>query len=63
MEFPAVEIDTLTIIGLIIILAYLGSKVIQRIGIPQVVGFILVGVLLGSSFLNVVPLSLVQELD
>jgi Kef-type K+ transport system membrane component KefB len=59
----AVEIDTLTIIGLIIILAYLGSKVIQHIGIPQVVGFILVGVLLGSSLLNVVPLSLVQELD
>jgi NhaP-type Na+/H+ or K+/H+ antiporter len=62
MEFPAVEVDTLTIIGFVIILAYLGSKVIQHIGIPQVVGFILVGVLLGSSFLNVVPLSLVQEL-
>ena len=63
MGLLAVEIDTLTIIGLIIILAYLGSKVIQHIGIPQVVGFILVGVLLGSSLLNVVPLSLVQELD
>jgi len=36
----AIEIDTLTIIGLIIVLAYLGSKVIQHIGIPQVVGFI-----------------------
>ncbi len=59
----AVEIDTLAIIGLIIILAYLGSKVIQRIGIPQVVGFILAGVLLGSSFLNVVPISLVHELN
>jgi NhaP-type Na+/H+ or K+/H+ antiporter len=63
MGLLALEIDTLAIIGLIIILAYLGSKVIQHIGIPQVVGFILVGVLLGSSFLNVVPLSLVQELD
>ena len=57
-----IEVDTLTIIGLIITLAYLGSKVVQRIGIPQVVGFILVGVLLGSSFLNVVPLALVREL-
>jgi len=63
MEFLPVEIDTLTTIGLIIILTYLGSKVIQRIGIPQVVGFILVGVLLGSSFLNIVPISLVRELD
>ncbi|HHN94180.1 MAG TPA: hypothetical protein ENK17_05375, partial [Anaerolineae bacterium] len=56
------EVDTLTIIGLIITTAYLGSKFVQRFGIPQVVGFILVGVLLGSSFLNIVPLSLVHEL-
>lgn len=59
----SIELDTLTIIGVIIVLAYLGSKLVQRIGVPQVVGFILVGVLLGSSFLNVVPLSLVHELS
>ncbi|MBN1483740.1 MAG: cation:proton antiporter [Chloroflexia bacterium] len=63
IAFLTVEIDTLSIIGLIIVLAYLGSKGVQRIGIPQVVGFILVGVLLGSSFLNIVPISLVRELD
>ena len=34
----------------------------QRLGIPQVVGFIVMGVLMGSSFLNVVPLELVDEL-
>lgn len=56
------ELDILSLIGLIIISAYLLSKGMQRIGIPQVVGFILVGVLLGSSFLNVVPLALVHEL-
>ncbi len=56
------EIDILAIIGLLITLAYLGSKVVQRVGIPQVVGFILVGVLLGSSFLNIVPLSVAHEL-
>jgi len=54
--------DILTIIGLVIVLAYLGSKGLQRFGVPQVVGYILVGVLLGSSFLNVVPLPLVHEL-
>ena len=62
MELFAVEIDTLTIIGFIIILAYLDGKAVQRVGIPQVVGFILVGVLLGSSFLKIVPLSLAREL-
>lgn len=56
------QLDVLSIIGLVIVLAYLGSKVVQRLGIPQVVGFILVGVLLGSSFLNIVPLSLTGEL-
>ncbi len=62
MTFGPWELDILSLIGLIIISAYLVSKGIQRIGIPQVVGFILVGVLLGSSFLNLVPLPLVQEL-
>jgi len=60
---PFVEIDTLAIIGLIIMLAYLGSRAVQRVGIPQVVGFILVGVLLGPSLLNIVPLSLAHELN
>ena len=61
MEF--IQLDTLAIIGLIIMLAYLGSKAVQRLGVPQVVGFILVGTLLGSSFLNVIPLALVHQLD
>lgn len=54
--------DILTTIGLIIAVAFLGSKAFQRFGIPQVVGFIVMGVLLGSSFFNVVPLELAQEL-
>ena len=58
-----VEMDILAVIGLIIVSAYLGSKVVQWIGIPQVVGFIIVGLLLGTSFLNIVPLELVRELD
>lgn len=56
------EPNTLTVIGLIIAAAFLGSKAFQRIGIPQVVGFIVMGVILGSSFLNVVPQELCEEL-
>jgi hypothetical protein len=51
------ELDILSLIGLIVICAHLASKGIQRLGIPQVVGFILVGVLLASTFLNVEPLA------
>ena len=54
--------NILTVIGLLIAVSFLGSKLFQRVGIPQVVGFIVMGVLLGTSFLNVVPLELAAEL-
>lgn len=56
------EPNILTIIGLVIAVVFLGSRVFQRLGIPQVVGYIITGVILGSSFLNIVPLELTQEL-
>ncbi len=56
------EPNIVTIIGLLVAVTFLGSKLFQRLGIPQVVGFIVMGVLLGTSFLNVVPLELVEEL-
>ena len=56
------QLDILAIIGLIIAVAFLGSKLFQRVGIPQVVGFIVVGVLLGNSFLHIVPLELIAQL-
>jgi Kef-type K+ transport system membrane component KefB len=62
MIVGSLQLDILSLIGLVIICAYLASKGMQRIGVPQVVGFILVGVLLGSSFLDIVPLPLVREL-
>jgi Kef-type K+ transport system membrane component KefB len=54
--------NILAVIGLIIAVSFLGSKLFQRFGIPQVVGFIVIGVVLGPSLLNVVPLELSQEL-
>ena len=54
--------NTLAVIGLLLAVSFLGSKLFQRLGIPQVVGFIVMGVLLGSSFLNVIPLELTEEL-
>lgn len=57
------EPNILTTIGLLVAVAFLGSKIFQRLGIPQVVGFISVGVVMGSSFLNLVPLELVNDLS
>jgi len=56
------EPNIITTIGLLIALSFLGSKLFQRLGIPQVVGFIVMGVVLGTSFLNLVPIELVEEL-
>jgi Kef-type K+ transport system membrane component KefB len=56
------EPNILTIIGLLIAVSFLGSKVFQRAGIPQVVGFIVIGVAMGPSFLNIVPPELSEEL-
>ncbi|MDX1436685.1 MAG: cation:proton antiporter [Anaerolineales bacterium] len=54
--------DIITTIGLLIAVSFLGSKIFQRLGIPQVVGFIVIGVFMGESFLNLVPLELIDNL-
>lgn len=64
MFFPELHFETniLIHIGVTLVLAFLGSKVFQRFGIPQVVGFIVVGVVLGNSGFNFISLELVSEL-
>jgi Kef-type K+ transport system membrane component KefB len=54
--------NLLSTIGLLIIVTFLGSKIFQRLGIPQVVGFILIGMLHGASFLRAVPPELIDQL-
>ena len=56
------EPNILAVIGLLIAVYFLGSKAFQRVGIPQVVGFIVIGVALGPSLLNIVPPELSEEL-
>ena len=60
--YTFIRMDILTTLGLLLVVAFLGSKIFQYFGIPQVVGFIVIGVLFGPSFLNVVPLELTEEL-
>ncbi len=64
LEPLAIQFDLhiLAVIGLIIAVSFVGSKLFQRVGIPQVVGFIVIGVILGPSFLNFIPLSLSEDL-
>ena len=57
-----IQANILATIGVLIALSFLGSKLFQKVGIPQVVGFIVLGVVSGPSFLNLIPLELSNEL-
>ena len=54
--------NILTMIGVVIVAAYIGSKLFNSFGVPQIVGFIVTGVALGPSLLNFIPLELSSEL-
>lgn len=56
------ESNILAVIGLVVATTFLGGKVFHRLGIPQVVGYIVTGLFLGTSVLNVVPLDLAEQL-
>ncbi len=49
--------------GIAIVAGTIGAKLSRRLKIPQVVGYIIIGVLLGSSFLNVISLDMVENLQ
>jgi Kef-type K+ transport system membrane component KefB len=64
MEAPFhLHLDTLAIIGLTMAFAFLVGRIFSRFGIPQVVGFLMAGVLLGPSVLHLIPENLNQSLD
>jgi Kef-type K+ transport system membrane component KefB len=58
-----IHTNTLSALGLFLAVTFLGSKLFQRFGFPQVVGFIIIGFLHGPSFLNAIPLALIDQLS
>ncbi len=55
-------VDSLLVLGLSLLFASGIGQVFRRLGIPQVIGFIVAGVLLGPSFFSLVPGELNQNL-
>jgi len=58
-----VNANILMDLGIHITVAYLVSKLFQKVGIPQVVGFILVGVFLGRSGFHLITAGMSQSLQ
>ncbi|MFH1768947.1 MAG: cation:proton antiporter, partial [Candidatus Omnitrophota bacterium] len=54
--------DVLVFIGLMLILGFWGGKLSNRIKLPSVVGYLVAGLLLGPSFLNIFSLDLIDNL-
>lgn len=48
------NMDTLILLGVVLMLGILSSTFLHRVKVPKVVGFIFVGILLGPSVLNIV---------
>ncbi|MCD6583328.1 MAG: cation:proton antiporter [Candidatus Omnitrophica bacterium] len=54
--------DVLFFVGLALLVGFLGSKVSHRIKFPAVVGYLIGGLILGPSFLNIFNLNLLNNL-
>ena len=53
----------LLILGIIMALGLAGGRLFERLGIPQVVGYIVIGVLLGDSVFHFLPIKTLDDLS
>lgn len=64
MHFTGIEVTQLVLmLGLIMFLGSVGGWLFQKIKIPQVVGYIVIGILLGSSGFHVLEPRVISALD
>ena len=64
MQFSTVEAANLILLlGLIMFLGALGGRLFQKLRIPQVVGYIVIGVLIGQSGLQLLSVTVITALE
>lgn len=64
MQFDAVDGASLILLfGIILLLGSLGGKFFQKVKIPQVVGYIVIGILIGQSGFQVLSASVISMLN
>ena len=61
-KISSVHLNALFLLGLILFVGSIGAKVFQKLRIPQVVGYIIAGILLGRSGLNIISKDIIEVL-
>jgi len=56
------HLNIILMVGIIVFGGTVGARIFQKLRIPQVVGYIIIGLLLGESALNLVPSETVEKL-
>ncbi len=61
-KISSVHLNALFLLGLILFAGTMGARVFQKLRIPQVVGYIIAGILLGQSGLNIISKDIIETL-
>ncbi len=54
--------DVLLSLGTAILIGLIFNRLVKKLGLPNVTGYLIAGVIIGPSFLNIIPLAWVEEL-
>lgn len=57
------EINLVLAIGIIIVIGFLGGLVTEKIKFPRITGYIIIGILLSPSLLNIISAETIENLD
>lgn len=61
-KISTVQLNALFLLGLILFVGVMGARLFQKLRIPQVVGYIIAGILLGQSGLNIINKDIINTL-
>ena len=57
------DMNLVLALGVILTAGLFGSKLLRRLGLPSVTGYIIIGILLGPSVSGIVPAGVIEQLD
>ena len=62
-NYPDIFSNQIIVMGLLLLLGFAGGKIVQVIKLPSVTGYVLIGILLGASAINVIRNHMLENLN